>query len=105
MKAIILFLPRIIEVFCSTLSGLEALISTDKRSRNYKNDLSSHESRVLDRGVRGILVIWEGRSILDTRGGVKKSSPNFYIQVSSISTYYTAAKQAEWVSEPHTPKS
>ena len=35
-------------------SGLEVLISTDERFRNYKNDLFSHKSRELDRELMGI---------------------------------------------------
>ena len=35
-------------------SGLEVLIDTDERFRNYKNDLFSHKSRELDRDLLGI---------------------------------------------------
>ncbi|KAL4595949.1 hypothetical protein ACB092_12G129000 [Castanea dentata] len=36
------------------LQGLEVLIDTDERFRNYKNDLFSHKSRELDRDLLGI---------------------------------------------------
>ncbi|XP_075648528.1 uncharacterized protein At3g06530 isoform X3 [Castanea sativa] len=36
------------------IQGLEVLIDTDERFRNYKNDLFSHKSRELDRDLLGI---------------------------------------------------
>ncbi|CAK9135112.1 unnamed protein product [Ilex paraguariensis] len=36
------------------LSGLEVLINTDERFRNYKNDLFSHKSKELDRELSGV---------------------------------------------------
>ncbi|KAL6980908.1 hypothetical protein U1Q18_022544 [Sarracenia purpurea var. burkii] len=41
-------------LFSIALSGLEVLISTDERFKNYKNDLFSHKSRELDRELMGI---------------------------------------------------
>ncbi|TKY57271.1 U3 small nucleolar RNA-associated protein 10 [Spatholobus suberectus] len=41
-------------IFTIALQGLEVLIGTDERFRNYKNDLFSHRSKELDRELMGI---------------------------------------------------
>ncbi|KAB1204141.1 hypothetical protein CJ030_MR8G004038 [Morella rubra] len=41
-------------ILAIALQGLEVLISTDERFRNYKNDLFSHKSRELDRDLMSI---------------------------------------------------
>ncbi|XP_027329398.1 uncharacterized protein At3g06530 isoform X2 [Abrus precatorius] len=41
-------------IFTIALQGLEVLIDTDERFRNYKNDLFSHRSKELDRELMGI---------------------------------------------------
>ncbi|RDX79717.1 hypothetical protein CR513_39830, partial [Mucuna pruriens] len=41
-------------IFSIALQGLEVLIDTDERFRNYKNDLFSHRSKELDRELMGI---------------------------------------------------
>ncbi|KAJ1389579.1 U3 small nucleolar RNA-associated protein 10 [Sesbania bispinosa] len=41
-------------IFTLAHQGLEVLISTDERFRNYKNDLFSHRSKELDRELMGI---------------------------------------------------
>lgn len=41
-------------ILAIALQGLEVLIGTDERFRNYKNDLFSHKSRELDRDLLGI---------------------------------------------------
>lgn len=50
------FLFHIIAVYLLFFGflGLEVLISTDERFRNYKNDLFSHKSRELDRDLMSI---------------------------------------------------
>ncbi|KAK7320388.1 hypothetical protein VNO77_29813 [Canavalia gladiata] len=41
-------------IFSIALQGLEVLVGTDERFRNYKNDLFSHRNKELDRELMGI---------------------------------------------------